>query len=144
MNDHFVVSTTEGLLQQITRLAVEHFHPEKIILFGSHAWGTPHPDSDIDLLVIMKSTLRPIQRAVQFREVCRPKFVSMDVLVRTPEEIQERLVLGIHFIKKSSLRGESSMKLDPLIIEWIEKAEADLKAAIDLSIGAPPCPFSSP
>jgi predicted nucleotidyltransferase len=38
------------LLHEIVQRLVDEFHPERIILFGSHAWGTPTNDSDIDLL----------------------------------------------------------------------------------------------
>ena len=49
----------ELLDEVVDRLAVE-FDPEQIILFGSHAWGTPSEDSDIDLLVVVpRSEERP-------------------------------------------------------------------------------------
>ena len=49
----YPVPVTEELLRQITQRIVEEFTPEKVILFGSHAWGKPHRDSDVDLLVMM-------------------------------------------------------------------------------------------
>ena len=51
------------LLQEITRRLVAEFEPEQIILFGSHAWGIPGDDSDVDLLVITADSHdRPAQR----------------------------------------------------------------------------------
>ena len=44
---------SQGILREITRRLVAEFQPEQVILFGSHAWGTPHQDSDVDLLVIV-------------------------------------------------------------------------------------------
>ncbi len=99
------VTITEALIQEITAKAVANLKPQKIVLFGSHAWGQPHPDSDLDLLVIMKTSLRPLQRAIRVRQVCRPKFVGMDVLVRTPKEIQERLRLRDPFFLEVLQRG---------------------------------------
>jgi predicted nucleotidyltransferase len=101
----YSIAITEELIQEIAHKAVEYFHPQKIILFGSRAWGSPQPDSDLDILIIMKSRLRPIARAVRVREVCRPKFVAMDVLVRTPGEIKERLKLKDPFFLDIFKRG---------------------------------------
>jgi predicted nucleotidyltransferase len=53
LSDTMRPEVTEKLLQDITRRIVEAFHPVKIILFGSYAYGTPHRDSDVDLFVIM-------------------------------------------------------------------------------------------
>lgn len=44
---------THDLLDEITRRLVEELHPEQIILFGSHAWGTPDENSDVDLVLVM-------------------------------------------------------------------------------------------
>jgi uncharacterized protein len=54
------------VLAVMTRRLVEEFHPEQIILFGPHAWGTPNNDSDIDLFVIVpESDLSPTQRVTR-------------------------------------------------------------------------------
>ena len=45
-------------IRRFARQVAERFHPEKIILFGSHAYGTPHADSDVDILVIMPARNR--------------------------------------------------------------------------------------
>lgn len=82
---------TEPLLDEITRKIVDHFHPVQIVLFGSYAYGEPTNDSDLDLLVIMDSELRPTARSAAVARICRPKYVAMDIVVRTPEEIQTRL-----------------------------------------------------
>ena len=82
------------LLREIVRRLVEEFHPERIILFGSHAWGTPSPDSDVDLLVVVAaSQLPPAQRAVRAHRALRGLGIPKDVLVRTRDEIERyRLV----------------------------------------------------
>lgn len=94
------------LISSITNKIVEHFRPERIILFGSVAKGTGTKDSDIDLLVIMNSRQRPARRSMEISKVCRPKFVSMDILVRTPEEIKKRLAIGDYFIKEILEKGK--------------------------------------
>lgn len=90
----YPILITETLLQEITQRIVERFNPQKIILFGSRAAGTARPDSDVDLLVIMPAEGSAIQRAVTVKQVCRPRFVAMDVLVKTPEEITTQLQQG--------------------------------------------------
>lgn len=82
------MAVTSGQVRAITRKIVEHFRPEKIILFGSHAYGNPGPDSDVDLLVIMRSRKRPAARSTEVSMVCHPGTISMDILVRTPAEIR--------------------------------------------------------
>jgi predicted nucleotidyltransferase len=83
-----------GLLEEITRRLVVELQPEEVILFGSHAWGKPHQDSDLDLLVILsESKLKPTQRATQAYRALRGLFVPVDVLVKTRAEFDRfRLV----------------------------------------------------
>ena len=74
--------------QAVRRLVVE-FNPDRIILFGSHAWGEPDGDSDLDLLVIVPgSNERPIERARRARRCLRGIGVPLDVLVKTREEYE--------------------------------------------------------
>ena len=65
-----------------------------MILFGSQVSGAARADSDIDLLIIMESHLSALQRVVEVKRACRPRFVAMDVLVKTPEEMKARLQQG--------------------------------------------------
>lgn len=88
------------LVEQIGHL----FRPEKVVLFGSYAYGRPTQESDVDLLVIMKTRLRPIEQAVAIRQAVDCSF-PMDLLVRTPEQIKERLRLDDYFLRDVLLRG---------------------------------------
>ena len=98
---------TESLLQEITQRIVAAFQLQKVILFGSRASGTARDDSDVDLLVIMDATGSPVQRALQVKRACRPRFVSMDVLVKTPEEVAARLREGNLFLHKILEHGRT-------------------------------------
>ena len=80
------------------------FHPEKVLLFGSYAYGQPTSDSDVDLLVIMKTKLHPVEQAVAIRRAVNAPF-SMDLMVRTPEQLEERLRLGDYFLQDIMRRG---------------------------------------
>jgi predicted nucleotidyltransferase len=93
-------------ITNIARKIAESFNPEKIILFGSYAWGKPDRDSDLDIFVIMESTERPIKRAASLRRVLKDLYVPMDILVRTPEELKHRIEIGDPFIKKILRDGQ--------------------------------------
>ena len=80
----------ETLLNEMTSRLVQAFQPEEIILFGSHAWGTPTEGSDIDLYVIVnESNERPLQRARRARACVEGLKVAKDILVRTRAEAKK-------------------------------------------------------
>jgi len=89
---------TKRLLGQIASRIAERFHPEKIILFGSYANGRPTLDSDVDLLVVMQSEEPLFPRIRRVAEVAQVPYLPMDVIVRTPVEVAERLAMGDSFL----------------------------------------------
>ncbi|MBI4569923.1 MAG: nucleotidyltransferase domain-containing protein [Planctomycetes bacterium] len=84
-------------IQALADRIAEAFHPEKIILFGSYAYGQPTEDSDVDLLVIVRHGTKAWDKASEIRGAVRPKF-PLDLLVRTPRQVSERLELGDLFL----------------------------------------------
>src|SRR5438128_10329555 len=77
---------------RFARQIAEKFHPEKIILFGSYAYGTPHNESDVDLLVIMPCR-NTTDQALRIDLAFDPPF-SVDLIVRTPYDIKQGLKEG--------------------------------------------------
>ena len=76
------------LLQTATQRLVAEFQPEQIWLFGSHAWGEPHADSDVDLLVVVPhSDETPIRRSQRAHRCLRGLRMPKDVLVETRQEV---------------------------------------------------------
>ncbi|HKA05816.1 MAG TPA: nucleotidyltransferase domain-containing protein, partial [Gemmataceae bacterium] len=73
-------------IRQFAREVAERFRPEKIILFGSHAYGTPNVDSDVDILVVMPCR-NEISQATRIRLAVESRF-SMDLLVRAPDDLR--------------------------------------------------------
>lgn len=78
---------------------LKKINPNKIILFGSYAYGTPNKDSDVDLLVVLKTDRSFHQRIRQIRSLL-PKDTAIDLIVLTPKEYQQAkttnsLVAGI-------------------------------------------------
>jgi uncharacterized protein len=80
------------VIRHFARQIAKRFQPEKIILFGSHAYGTPHADSDVDILVVMPARNQHDQ-AVRIRwEIPAP--FPVDLIVRTPKNLGWRLEEG--------------------------------------------------
>lgn len=100
------VVLTQNLLREIAQQIAARFAPEKVILFGSLAWGAPRPHSDVDLLVILRTEEHPADLEARIALSCRPPFVPMDILVRTPEEVAQRLCLGDPFLSRILEKGQ--------------------------------------
>ena len=96
---------TEEILAEIVRCLVATLDPEKIILFGSYVYGSPSGDSDVDLLVILKTTARPADRYMAVSRTIRPRPFPLDILVKTPDEIAGALAKGDSFIQEIVTRG---------------------------------------
>lgn len=92
------------VIRRYARQIAERFQPDKIILFGSHAYGTPHADSDVDLLVVMPARYE-LGQAFKIR-VALPAPFPMDLLVRTPKNFQGRLDDGESFTTDIVTRGK--------------------------------------
>jgi predicted nucleotidyltransferase len=78
----------ENLLETATQRLVAEFQPEQVWLYGSHAWGNPHDDSDVDLLVVVPhSDETPIRRSQRAHRCLRGLRMPKDVLVETRQEV---------------------------------------------------------
>ena len=78
------------LIPQMVRRIAERFHPEQIILFGSHARGVAGPDSDVDLLVVMPLNGTKHQKQVEIRLALREFPIPKDIIVTTPDDFAWR------------------------------------------------------
>lgn len=76
-------------IRNIVTKIVSEANPEKVILFGSYAWGRPTKDSDVDLLVVEKSNKARLERAVKLKEAIFPAGVAVDIISYTPEELEQ-------------------------------------------------------
>lgn len=80
----------DRLILEITSRLVKEFNPENIFLFGSHAWGTPNSDSDLDLLVIVSnSDISATKRSSIAYHCLRDIKYPLDILVKTRKEIEK-------------------------------------------------------
>jgi uncharacterized protein len=92
------------VIRRYARQVAERFHPERIILFGSHAYGTPHADSDVDILVIMPAR-NQLDQAFKIRLAVQAPF-PLDLIVRKPRNIGWRLDEGELFHTEILTRGK--------------------------------------
>ncbi len=92
------------VIRRFARDIAEKFHPDKIILFGSYAYGTPNEDSDVDILVIMP-TWNQLSMAARIDIAIDPPF-PLDIIVRTPKEIKWRLEDGDLFHTEIVSKGK--------------------------------------
>jgi predicted nucleotidyltransferase len=90
-------------IRRFARAVAERFQPEKIILFGSYAYGTPHADSDVDILVVMPAR-NQLDQAFKIHWAILPPF-PLDLIVRTPKNMKWRLEEGDSFLREVVSKG---------------------------------------
>lgn len=93
------------VIRQFCSQIVQHFDPIKIVLFGSYAYGHPTIDSDVDVLVILPFEGRSTQKAAEILKLVDPRF-PVDLITRTPEQVERRLELGDFFMKEIIEKGK--------------------------------------
>jgi predicted nucleotidyltransferase len=106
------------VIRRYARAVAERFQPDKIILFGSYAYGTPHEDSDVDILVVMPAR-NQLDQAYKIRRTVAAPF-PMDLIVRTPKKLRLRLEEGESFLTEVVSKGKLLYeKADPPVgAEW--------------------------
>lgn len=92
-------------IDDITRRIASSYHPDRIILFGSYAYGNPSEDSDLDLLVVLPFEGRPVYKSIEILEMLHPT-VPLDLIVRTPEQLASRLAQHDFFLKEVIQKGK--------------------------------------
>ncbi len=101
-------------MDQIMAFAVriaKEFRPERIILFGSYAHGDPRQDSDVDLLVVMPLERKGVWKSIEILDKLDPRF-PVDLLVRSPEDIERRLAWTDFFIREILEKGRILYEAD--------------------------------
>ena len=96
------------IISNIVEKIKRQYRPEKIVLFGSYAYGSPVEDSDIDLLIIKETCKRPVDRRVEVRKIIydQKRRVPVSPLVFTKREINKRLDIGDDFFQEIMGRGK--------------------------------------
>lgn len=92
------------VIRRFAKQVAERFRPDKIILFGSYAYGTPHEDSDVDILVVMPCR-NELDQACRISICIEPPF-PLDIIVRTPKRLAWRLKEGDWFLREIASQGK--------------------------------------
>uniref|UniRef100_C6E064 DNA polymerase beta domain protein region n=1 Tax=Geobacter sp. (strain M21) TaxID=443144 RepID=C6E064_GEOSM len=92
-------------IDDITRRIASSYHPDRIILFGSYAYGNPSEDSDLDLLVVLPFEGRPVYKSIEILEMLHPT-VPLDLIVRTPQQLASRLAQHDFFLNEVIQKGK--------------------------------------
>ena len=91
-------------IRRFARQLGTRFHADRIILFGSYAYGQPHAESDVDLLVIMPAS-NAVQQSIRMTLAFEPPF-PLDLIVRTPNKLRRRLSEGDQFLTQIVTQGK--------------------------------------
>ncbi len=92
-------------IRKIAEQIVKKFNPERIVLFGSYAYGTPAPYSDVDLLVILPFKGKSFRKSLEILNLVNPSF-SVDLIARRPDEANRRYALGDPLIREAFDKGK--------------------------------------
>ena len=93
------------VIDETVRQIVQQFQPKKIILFGSYGRDNPHPESDVDLLVVMDTPLRSTEQAVRICQSIEYHY-GLDLIVFKPSVLAQRLALGDPFLREVVREGK--------------------------------------
>ena len=95
----------QAVIRRLARQIAKQFKPQKIILFGSYARGNPRPESDVDLLVVMDTKLKESRQSLEIRRSLGVMF-GLDLIVRTPKRLSQRLKMGDSFLEDVLKEGK--------------------------------------
>lgn|SRR3989338_819778 len=93
-------------IQEITDKIVREFKPEKVVLFGSYAWGVPTKDSDVDLFIVKDDPIKNThEMGVELEKILLNRPIALDLLVYKPDQVVRRLSMGDPFVAKVWKQG---------------------------------------
>ena len=97
----------DNKIKPLVSKIVDKYHPDKVYLFGSYAWGNPTVDSDVDLFIVKEKVDKSQRkRRRKLRGLLFESGVPFDLFVYTPSEVDERLELGDFFVKDIVKKGK--------------------------------------
>ena len=90
----------EGVVERI----VKNYNPDKVILFGSYAWGKPTKDSDVDLFIMKNNKGDMLEEHKKVRRIVDGE-IATDILIHSEDEVKKRLALGDFFFREILDKG---------------------------------------
>lgn len=119
-----MLTTLEAVVQRL----ISSYDPERIILFGSHASSGAQEGSDIDLLIVKETDLRPIDRRIEVERLLSDRRVSLELLVYTPQELLDLYAAGSPFIEEVIETGRV-LYMRKNTAAWLGEAQDELESA---------------
>ncbi len=116
-----IATLTPALVQEIVKRIIDAVDPDQVILFGSYAYGIPHKESDIDILVIMETDCPRHKQSVALYRALAGLLIPKDLLVYTPEEVAEWKDVPQAFITQIVKKGvilydKNKKRSDPSLV----------------------------
>jgi predicted nucleotidyltransferase len=115
-------------LDEIIQRLISAYDPERIILFGSRVAGGVREGSDIDLLIVKETDLRPIDRRIEVERLLSDRQVPLDLLVYTPQELRDLYAAGSPFIEEVVETGRV-LYMRKTTAVWLAEAREELESA---------------
>lgn len=99
---------SRDIIPEVVEKIRKNYRPQRIILFGSYAYGKPTRDSDIDLLIVKNTRENRVDRFVNVKRIIyNPDYrIPVSPLVYTPKELEKRLRAGDDFVREIISRGD--------------------------------------
>jgi predicted nucleotidyltransferase len=94
-------------IQAVANRIAEIFNPDKIILFGSYAYGDPKPWSDVDLLVVMETPEGDLAQTLAISRALSPHPFGLEIIVQSPQALDRAVVANNFFFKEILARGKT-------------------------------------
>jgi len=107
----YIKMVTMNKIEEFGRRIGSEFDAERVVLFGSYAEGIATEDSDVDILVVVPFKGRSVDKSVEIRLKLRPGF-AVDLLVRTPEKVRQRIEMGDDFMRDILEQGKVLYEAD--------------------------------
>ncbi|MBC7334545.1 MAG: nucleotidyltransferase domain-containing protein [Actinobacteria bacterium] len=101
-----VKEVNENIISEVVRRILGVVNPEKVILFGSYAYGKPTKDSDLDILIIMDSKLPRYKRSSLIYKALAGILIPKDIIVYTPKEVEEWSDVPQAFVTTAVTKGK--------------------------------------
>jgi predicted nucleotidyltransferase len=99
-------ATVKKKIKEIANLIAKEYKPEKIILYGSYAWGKPHKDSDLDFFIIKRTSDPMLKRMDDVDRLFQRCEFPMDFLIYTPQQVAKRKKMADPFLKDIINKGQ--------------------------------------
>lgn len=95
-----------GKIKEVSDKIAKEYQPERIILFGSFAWGNPTEDSDADLFIVKNDVENPLEAIREVNRIIYKRDIPVDILVYTQDQAKKREEMGDPLVREILMKGK--------------------------------------